>query len=302
MSSKKPTDLAASVRARLHNIAKKETRQFSEVLQFFAMERFLYRVSQSIHTNRYILKGALMLRVWESPQTRPTMDIDLLGFTDNDLANIKIQMQDIISTDVEADGLIFDLPSVDVKKITEEAEYDGARATFKGKLGNAKITMQIDIGFGDIVHPAPSRTIFPTILDFPPPNLLCYSRESAISEKFQAMIKHGALNSRMKDFFDIWLLSRQFDFDGQILQEAVRSTFEQRDTPITDDVISFTNDFVTTKQRMWTVFRNKLEQEYIPHDFSEIVNSIRIFLKPIVWALISGENFSSTWKRNENWQ
>ncbi len=224
MSAGKSRNIAASVRQRLLNQARNDKRPFSELLQYYAMERFLYRLSQSGHADRFILKGALMLRVWFSPQAstqfRPTMDIDMLGLTSNEEDSIIDKIKDIISVDTEPDGLIFDLDSIRAERITEDADYEGIRVRFTGSLDTARIHMQIDVGFGDIVHPEPVESELPTILDFPAPKLLCYSRESAIAEKFEAMLKLGELNSRMKDFFDIWLLSQQFDYDGADLAEA----------------------------------------------------------------------------------
>ena len=157
------------------------------------------------HAELFILKGALMLRAWQSPEVRPTMDIDMLGRTSNDEGSIITQIKDIISTEAEPDGLIFDSDSIRAERITEDADYEGIRVRFVGSLDGAQIHMQIDIGFGDIVHPEAVMTELPTILDSPIPKLLCYSRESAIAEKFEAMLKIDELNSRMKDFYDIWL-------------------------------------------------------------------------------------------------
>ena len=211
---------STSVRQRLLNRSRSERRPFNELLQYFAMERFLYRLSQSAHAHRFVLKGALMLRVWGSPEFRPTMDIDLLGRTRNAEAAIVSQMRDILMVNAGTDGLAFDPDSIQTERITEGADYDGIRIRFLGALGSARIHMQIDIGFGDVVYPAPKESNFPTILDFPAPRLLCYSRESSISEKFEAMVKLSMLNSRMKDFYDIWLMSRLFDFEGPKLDPS----------------------------------------------------------------------------------
>ncbi|MFE8069881.1 nucleotidyl transferase AbiEii/AbiGii toxin family protein [Marinobacteraceae bacterium S3BR75-40.1] len=208
-------NIAASVRQRLLNRAREERRPFQELLQYYAMERFLYRLSQSHHRNRFILKGALMLRIWEAPQARPTMDIDMLGRTNNDNDAVLAQVLEIIDQPVEDDGMIFHAANLRAEQITEDADYQGVRILFSGELNGATVKMQLDIGFGDIVHPAAHRATFPILLNLPAPELLCYSRESAIAEKFQAMVYLGELNSRMKDFYDIWLLARQFDFYPQ---------------------------------------------------------------------------------------
>ncbi len=209
-------NIAASVRQRLLNRARSDLRPFNELLQYYAMERFLYRLSKSKYANQFILKGALMLRVWEAPEHRPTMDIDMLGNVSNNQESIRLQIKKILAVDVHLDGLIFDAESVLSQRITEDADYQGVRVRFKGALGTARINVQIDIGFGDIFYPKAKKSELPTMLEYPAPKLLCYSRESAIAEKFEAMVKLGMLNSRIKDFYDIWMLSRQFDFDGSL--------------------------------------------------------------------------------------
>ena len=221
-------NIAASVRQRLLNRAREDKRPFNELLQYYAMERFLFRLSQSDYAEQFILKGALMLRVWQSPEIRPTVDIDMLGKTDNDANAILDQMREILAVEVENDGVVFDAGSLQTEAITEDADYQGLRVRCRASLDRAQITLQVDIGFGDVVHPAPVKANFPILLDFPAPELLCYSRESAVAEKFEAMVKLAALNSRMKDFYDIWLLSRQFDFEAANLSEAIHRTLNKR--------------------------------------------------------------------------
>ena len=182
-----------------------------------------------------------MLRAWRSPEFRPTMDIDMLGRTSNDETNIVSQIRDIMAVSVEPDGLTFATDSIQSEQITEDADYEGIRIRFRGNLDSARVTLQVDIGFGDIIYPGPEESDLPTMLDFPTARLLCYSRESAIAEKFEAMVKLGVLNSRMKDFYDIWLLSRQFDFAGAKLAEAIRLTFERRETAVPAKVEAFEN-------------------------------------------------------------
>ncbi len=167
------------------------------------MERFLYRLSCSSHTERFILKGALLLRVWQASLQRPTMDIDMLGRASNDENQICALMREVLTTVVPPDGLVFAESNMVAERIAEDAEYAGIRLRFPACLGTARIAMQIDIGFSDRVYPGPETAELPTLLDFPAPRLLCYSRESTIAEKFEAMIALGELNSRMKDFHDI---------------------------------------------------------------------------------------------------
>ena len=282
---KPATNVAASVRQKLLNKARSSGRPFNELLQYYAMERFLYRLALSDHAERFILKGALMLRAWRAPEARPTMDIDMLGRTSNTEADIIAQIQDILDVAVADDGLAFEPDSILAERITEDADYEGIRVRFKGSLGVARISMQIDIGFGDIVHPGPQMAELPTILNQPAPQLLCYSRESAIAEKFEAMVKLGSLNSRMKDFYDIWLLSRQFEFYPATLTEAIRLTLNQRGTALPKKIEAFSPDFIIAKQVQWTAFRKRIGQEHVPVSFEEVIAGIEAFLGPTIQAI-----------------
>lgn len=319
-------NVPASVRQRLLNRAKNDKRPFNELLQYYAMERFLYRLSRSTHADRFILKGALMLRVWFPPdksagiddldarsqpameraidgehQFRPTMDIDMLGKTSNDDASIIAQIRDIMTVVVEPDGLLFDPDSIQSERITEDADYEGIRIRFRGTLDSARVSMQIDIGFGDIVYPGPEESDLPTMLDFPSPRLLCYSRESAIAEKFEAMVKLGVLNSRMKDFYDIWLLSRQFDFDGMKLTEAIRLTFERRGTVMPIEIEAFNEAFTSAKQIQWSAFWKRLQQDHVPVSFRDIVSAVKIFLVPVASSISQGNHKPVNWIASGPW-
>jgi hypothetical protein len=294
---KLPQNVSASVRQRLLNRSKADNRSFNELLQYYAMERFLYRLSMSDHAQHYILKGALMLRAWKSPEFRPTMDIDMLGKTGNEEENITAQIRDMLAVEIEPDGLTFDSDSIQTERITEDADYEGIRVRFRGALGTARISMQIDIGFGDIVYPGPEKAELPCMLDSPAPSLLCYSRESAIAEKFEAMVKLGQLNSRMKDFYDIWLLSRQFEFELSSLAEAVRLTFKQRGTELNEPIDAFSADFISSRQPMWAAFRKRLKQDHVSESFQEMATEVKLFLGPV----IKGVSDHITWKPAGPW-
>jgi len=296
-----PRNVPASVRQRLLNRARIDKRPFNELLQYYAMERFLYRLCRSVHSDRFILKGALMLRAWRSPEFRPTMDIDMLGRTSNDETSIVAQIQDILAVKVEADGLVFDPSSIQAERITEDADYKGIRVRFRGELDSARVSMQIDIGFGDIVYPEPEESNLPTMLDSPVPRLLCYSRESTIAEKFEAMVKLGMLNSRMKDFYDIWLLSRQFDFDGAKLAKAIRLTFEQRGTKLPSEIEAFTDTYIDTKQTQWTAFWKRLQQDHVPAAFREITSVVEEFLAPLASTISAGNPKPTKWTAPGPW-
>ena len=208
------TNIAASVRARLANKARESRRPFQELFQYYGLERFLYRFSSTEQCKHFLLKGALMLRVWKAPKSRPTRDIDLLGYLHNDLERIEGIARQVCELAVSDDGLRFDAATVVGERIKADAEYEGVRFRFSGFLERARIPLQLDIGFGDVVHPSAQEMSYPTILNFPAPRLHMHPRESVVAEKFEAMVHLGSVNSRMKDFFDIWLLAWQFDFAG----------------------------------------------------------------------------------------
>jgi len=297
-------NIAASVHQRLRNKAKETFRPFNELLQYFAIERFIYRLSKSPHADKFILKGALMFAAWHGPASRPTMDIDLLGNIDNSLEVIVTAMKDACMVDVEADGISFNAETVEAVRITEDAEYEGVRVRVHGSLGKAKVSIQIDIGFGDVVVPNPSTVLYPAILDFPAPELQGYTMESTIAEKFQAMVKLGVLNSRMKDFYDIWILSRKFNFKGKILAEAVEKTFEKRNTPATLDAALFDPSFGNDGNRnaQWRGFIRKTKLINVPESFEEVMTAVKLFLEPLAASIIEQRTFNSNWAAPGPWR
>lgn len=216
---------------------------------------------------------------------------------------LEAALRDVCSQEVEPDGLLFDPDSVNGVIIKEDADYEGVRVTFRGFLQNARVPMQIDIGFGDVVHPSPKLAEYPTILDYDPPKLRGYSRETAVAEKFEAMVKLGRLNSRMKDFYDIWLLSRQFDFDGSRLATAIERTFAHRRTTVHDGPEALSADFATmpAKIAQWQAFLRKSRLADAPKDFSEVVSAIAEFLVPPASAVIAGRSFKQIWQAPGPW-
>ncbi len=275
-------NMAFSVKERLKNKTRSLNRTFNDMLNFYATERFLYRLSRSEYASTFILKGALIFQVWNSGKFRPTQDIDLLGTTDNSEQNIRKIFKSILMTEVEDDGLEFFPETVMTMLIKEDADYHGVRVTFKGKLDTAKIDIQVDVGFNDIIYPEPDSVEFPVILNFSNPSIKIYTKESVIAEKFEAMTQLGNQNSRMKDFYDIWNMSHSFDFDIQKLSEAVKITFNHRKTGLSADIIAFTDEFPVNKQMQWKAFRNKIRQEDIPEFFSEIISDIKKFIIPVI--------------------
>lgn len=295
----------ASVRSRLQNKAKETSRPFAEILQYYGMERFLYRFSQSDYTDKFILKGALMFTVWNIPERRTTLDIDFLARFDNQVAGIEKVIRDVCKIRVPADGLIFAPDTVAGKKIKEDADYEGVRVKFTGFLERSRIPMQIDMGFGDIIFPGPKMVDYPVMLDFPKPHLKGYSLESVVSEKFEAMVKLGLLNSRMKDFYDLWLMTRRFDFKGAGLAEALKKTFVHRKTALPQKSPLFAEeiyDETSDRQTLWKAFLTKGQIRNAPEKLSETSKIIEKFLIKPLGAINKGEGSNDTWKAPGPWR
>ena len=296
-----PKNVTASVHQRLLNQARETGRPFDELLQYYAMERFLYRLSQSSYRDSFVLKGALLFRIWAVPDTRATRDMDFLAYIDNSLEHLVEIVQSTSSLEVPDDGLTFDPESVAAERIKEDADYEGVRIRFRAFLGRARVTMQIDVGFGDVVHPGVAETEYPTLLDFPSPVLRSYPPETVIAEKVEAMLHLGELNSRMKDFFDVWRLSRLYSFDARTLSVAIRGTLENRKT----EVVSFDElqeELLgsSDKQAQWTAFLKNAGVDG-PDSFANLLDSLGLFLSPMLDAIESGELIEGTWKASGAW-
>jgi hypothetical protein len=246
-------DIGASVRQRLLNQSRAQGRPFQELLQYFAMERFLYRLSKSPASDRFVLKGALLLTAWHAPLSRPTMDIDLAGRTSNELEHISELIRSVCGIIADPDGIEFDPASIEAARINESADYEGVRIRFNATLARARIPMQIDIGFGDVIVPAPTQIVYPVLLEFPAPVLLAYPKETVIAEKLEALTTLGLLNSRMKDYYDLAILSRLYSFVGAILVEAVIATFQHRETRIETDPIGLTENLLLGPRKILTM-------------------------------------------------
>lgn len=305
MKNRPIKNLAASVHQRLLDKARHAGRPFNELLQYFTMERFLYRLSRSKYAGNFVLKGALMLNVWErTTLPRPTLDIDVLAQRiGNSVDSIVQVVREICNQVVDPDGITFDSETVEGGRIAEEAEYEGVRIRLRGSLGNARLSMQLDVGFGDVVLPAEVELDYPTILDFPAPHLRCYSKESMVAEKFEAAVRHGDLNTRMKDFFDIWFLSRQFDFEGTSLARAIREVFSRRGTKLSHEVVSLSPTFAQepTKAAQWRAFRRRNRLDSAPESFAELMTAVDTFLEPLAAAIHVGLPFKARWGPSRRW-
>ena len=296
-------DLGASVRQRLLNQARSQGRPFQELLQYFAMERFLYRLAKSPFADRFILKGALLLTAWRAPVARPTMDIDLAGKTNNELEHTRSLVGELCEFDAEPDGIEFAAGSIEVQRIKEDAEYEGVRVRFHATLAKARIPMQIDIGFGDVIVPRPIEIEYPAMLEFPPPVLMAYPKETVVAEKLEALTMLGLLNSRIKDYYDIALLARLYPFEGDLLAEAIRSTFRHRGTTIEATPVGLTEAFSADPARavQWRAFvrRSRFDFEF---GLDEIVAQVRRFASAPLSATAREDSFDLKWMPGGPWE
>ena len=304
MTRRPLVNIAQSVHQRLLTQAKATGRPFNELLQHYAIERFLYRLGQTKHAEKLLLKGALLLRVWQIPMARPTMDIDVLGRTAGAPETLVAMLRECMTLGVEDDGMRYDPESITTEAITLDADYQGWRIRFQGLLGTARVTMQVDVGIGDVVYPAPIWIDYPVLLDQPAPHLLAYTPENAIAEKYQAIVELDMANSRMKDFHDIWTLAHNLEFDGEILSEAIRKTFERRKTEVPNSVpTAFTSEFSEdkTKQTQWRAFLNKGLATGEEVTLVDVAQVLRSFLLPPTEALVSGRTFKMRWNHAGVW-
>jgi Nucleotidyl transferase AbiEii toxin, Type IV TA system len=295
-------NVSASVHQRLLSIARDTERPFNEVLQYFAMERFLHRLSRSSNADSFVLKGALLFRVWDMPDSRATRDIDFLAYVDNSPENLAAIFREVCSINDPDDGLVFDPNTVEAQRIKEDAEYEGVRTRLRGQLGKAQIVMQIDVGFGDLIHPSAVRADYPALLALPAPSLRMYPPETVIAEKAEAMVYLGSLNSRMKDFYDVWRMSQQFDFLGHVLCTAVTGTFQNRNTEVIefDDLAT---DLLDNKNfdKQWAAFLRKsvlTDRE----DFPQVLTAIGEFLSPVFSSVKSSKAFDQEWAAPGPWR
>jgi len=254
--ARQPRDIGASVRARLLSLAREKGQAFDLVLTRYAAERLLYRLSTTPHRDRFVLKGAMLMTNWFDDPHRPTRDVDFLGYGDSAPESMLAVFREICAIE-ENDGVIFDVDALRVELIREELEYGGLRLRTTARLAGARITVAIDIGFGDAIEPGIEEINLPVLLDFPEPRLRAYARETVVAEKFQAMVMLGLANSRMKDYYDIWMLSRSYDFDAERLSRAIAATFARRGTAIPEqvpDALTAAFALDVTKQRQWAAF------------------------------------------------
>jgi predicted nucleotidyltransferase component of viral defense system len=273
-------NIGASIRDRLLSLARERTQPFDLLLTRYVLERLLYRLSRSKFSERFVLKGAMLMAAWFDDPHRPTRDLDLLGFGDPDPEAMLAAFREICGIELD-DGVAFDAKALSVDRIREGLEHGGLRIKTNADIGGARVRVAIDIGFGDVVEPGIVETELPVLLDFPPPRLRAYPREAVIAEKFQAMVALGRANSRMKDLYDIWLLARSHAFTGDALPRAIAATFAQRKTEIpAEPPDALTPEFASdpAKVAQWNAFTDDLAVQ--PGTLDHVIKDLTAFLLP----------------------
>jgi hypothetical protein len=301
----KVRNLPASVAARLLNRANAAGDDYQNVLAGFCFERFLYRLGISEVRERFVFKGAMLLRLWSDRPYRATRDLDLLRRGDGSFDAIRSDLRTICTAEVEPDAVTFDPASIRIEAIRAEDEYAGARATLAARCGTARLTLQIDVGLGDAVWPPPATCQYPALLEFPPPSVLAYPREAVVAEKLEAIVVLGDRNSRIKDFFDLHHLAGRFEFDRATLAEAVRRTFARRRTPIpSDEPIGLTRAYWENASRppQMRAFARRAGLTVGADAGGEILGMLRAFLLPVLDDLRRATAVAGKWLPGGPWQ
>lgn len=278
-----PRNVAASHRAKLLALARDRGEDFQFLLGRWIIERFLFRLAASRHKDSFVLKGAMLFLALGGKVYRPTRDLDLLGFGSAEVGDVVARIAEICSTPGN-DGIVFAATSIEAERIREDAEYEGVRVWVPASLDGAKVTIQIDVGFGDDVDPAPVERPFPTLLPLDPPVVRAYPLEAVIAEKFQAMVVLGIANSRMKDFYDLWTFATTEQFDIRQLARSIQATFERRQTPLPETApTALTDEFLLDPARraQWEAFCRRLGLRASP-SLEVVGRKIREFLMPVL--------------------
>jgi predicted nucleotidyltransferase component of viral defense system len=300
------TNLSASVHQRLLNLSKAQGRDHNLVLRRYVLERLLYRLSKSVEADRFVLKGATLYTIWDPARYRPTRDLDLLAFGNGSPEALKAVFVGLCNLVVEPDGIIFDRDSIRLSEIRENQEYGGQRVDLNAQLGTALIAVQVDVAVGDAVTPPAALSDLPVMLPFPAPRIRIYPKETVVAEKLHAMVVLGVLNSRLKDYYDVWFLSTTMPFDGETLCAAIQATFARRATPIPVVVpVGLTPAFAQEPGRgvQWTVFlkRHGLLTVDQNADLGVVVADVAAFLMPCLAALASDAGSPTNWPPGGPW-
>jgi len=297
-------NVAASIMARLRNQTEIMDRPFAEILQYYAMERFLHRLSKTGYADKFILKGGLLFYVWNLPLRRATRDIDFRGYVSNSRGTLLKIINAVIAESVPEDGIVFDPQSISVEETQIDEDYQGIRVKVIALLERSRIPVQIDIGFSDELTSKAETIEYPNLLpDLKTVHMKGYPKEAVVAEKFHAMVRHGKLNSRMKDYYDLWLILETFEFDSMSLKMAIKTTFKKRETEIPDErPESLSDEYARASQTHWINFLNKMDlQNDQVTDFSNVLEQIWDFLKTPLQASINKTKSNMKWKPGKGW-
>ena len=297
-------NFAASIHTRLLNGARERREDFNLTLQRYAAERFLYRLGASRHREQFVLKGAMLFALWGGSLYRATRDLDLTGYTNDDARALIATMQEICAVSCLGDGLVFQAATLRAEPIRDQNEYHGYRVKLQVLLGSAKINLQIDVGFGNAIEPPAQDEDYPVLLDGPAPHIRAYPREAVVAEKLHAMVVHGAVNSRYKDFYDVFVLASHFSFSGPVLGRAIAATFQRRQTAIPDArPLALTAGFYSEPKRaeQWRRYLSRNGLPGAPADFAAVGELLQVFLGPL-WARLAVDGaLSDSWPPGGPW-
>lgn len=297
-------NIPASIQARLKTEAELQRRPFAEIIQYYAMERFLYRLSKTRYAEKFVLKGGLLFYVWNIPLRRPTRDIDFRGYVVNDTESLAQIFREISEFPVPEDGMLFDGGTIAIEETQIDADYQGARTKLTAYLGRSRIIIQIDIGFSDALSSKAEPVDYPNLLpDARQIHLKGYPKEAVVAEKFHAMIRHAELNSRMKDYYDLWLLAETYEFDSQSLQKAMEATFKQRDTELpAQRPAALSVDFAVSNNSRWRSFLRKMDLQSTETDeFSRVVEQIWKFVEYPIRSSPGKTRLARYWSPQIGW-
>lgn len=303
--SERARDRAESIRHRLRNRLRARGEDVRFGLQRYAVERFLYRLGASPHRDRFVLKGAVLFAIWGGTAYRPTRDLDFTGYGSTEEADVLAAFRAICLHSGAADELVFDPNTLSAEAIRDDSEYHGLRIRLEATLGASRIPLRIDIGFGNAIEPQPQEVEYPTLLDHPPPRIRTYPPEAVVAEKLHAMVVLGERNSRDKDFYDLYVLARQFSFDGARLARAIAATFERRRTPIeaTTPAALAPRFFAGgARAQQWRAYLTRSALPGVPADFAEVGEMLLTFLGPVWNALAASDAVASAWPPGGPWR
>jgi predicted nucleotidyltransferase component of viral defense system len=302
LSPKEVKDLVAYIQQRLLDLSRDRGETYEYKLTRYGIERLLYRLSKSEFRDQFILKGAMLFSVWLDRPHRPTKDIDMLGYGEFSRERLQKIFRSFCEIEVEPDGLTFDPETIRIEENRDTQAYGGYRIKMLGRLGRTEIPVQIDIGLGDAVTPEAETITLHTLLGMPEPVLKSYPRVTFVAEKLHPMVVLGIVSGRVQDHYDIWILARESTFDGNLLSQAIRNTFDRRKTPIPFGLPSgLSDEYVEDHEDLWAGFLKRSDLEGSGLQLKQVVDLLKIFLIPPMDAAARGEKFDHDWI-NGKWQ